>query len=59
MTIDNQNASRFGGDFTDLWITVDVDDLEGGLIPGHGHYLPEECPEELTRRLLTFLRGEG
>jgi pimeloyl-ACP methyl ester carboxylesterase len=36
-----------------------VADLEGGLIPGHGHYLPEECPEELTRRLLAFLGGEG
>jgi pimeloyl-ACP methyl ester carboxylesterase len=36
-----------------------VDDLEGGLIPGHGHYLPEECPEELTRRLLAFLRGRA
>ena len=30
-------------------------DLRGGQIDGAGHYLPEEDPDELTRRLLAFL----
>lgn len=31
-----------------------ADRLEGGQIAGHGHYLPEECPDELVRRILAF-----
>ena len=30
-------------------------DLRGGQIDGAGHYLPEEDPDELSRRLLAFL----
>ena len=33
--------------------------LVGGMVEGYGHYLPEECPEELTRRILAFLDGGG
>ena len=29
--------------------------LAGGQVEGHGHYLPEECPDELARRILAFL----
>lgn len=32
-----------------------TEDLQGGMIPGYGHYLPEECPDELAQRILTFL----
>ena len=35
-----------------------ADHLEGGQIEGHGHYLPEECPDELARRILAFI-GPG
>ncbi len=31
-----------------------ADLLRGGQIEGHGHYLPEECPDELARRILAF-----
>lgn len=30
--------------------------LSGGQIDGAGHYLPEESPEALTRRILDFIR---
>ena len=30
-------------------------DLQGALIRGAGHYLPEEAPDELSARLLEFL----
>ncbi len=29
--------------------------LSGGVLAGCGHYVPEECPVELTERLLPFL----
>jgi len=35
-----------------------ADRLEGGQIDGYGHYLPEECPDELARRILAFT-GQG
>ncbi len=34
-------------------------DLQGGQIDGAGHYLPEEDPDELSRRLLAFLAESG
>jgi len=30
------------------------DHVSGGVLKGYGHYLPEECPEELTRAILDF-----
>ncbi len=33
-----------------------ADHLEGGQIDRYGHYLPEECPNELARRILSFFR---
>jgi hypothetical protein len=35
-----------------------ADNLEGGVISGKGHYLPEECPEELSKRILDFFRDK-
>ena len=32
--------------------------VRGGSISGCGHYLPEECPKEVSARLLTFLREQ-
>jgi pimeloyl-ACP methyl ester carboxylesterase len=32
-----------------------IEDLQVGMIPGYGHYLPVECPDELARRILTLL----
>jgi len=32
-----------------------ADDVRGGPVPV-GHFIPEEAPEETTRRLLDFLR---
>ena len=32
-----------------------ADDLQGGTMLGYGHYLPEECPEELAQRILAFV----
>lgn len=33
-------------------------DLEGGVIAGSGHFIPEEAPEDLTDRLVAFLRKQ-
>jgi len=30
-------------------------DLQGGVLEACGHYLPEEQPRELARRMLAFL----
>jgi pimeloyl-ACP methyl ester carboxylesterase len=30
-------------------------DLQGGVLEDCGHYLPEEQPRELARRMLAFL----
>ncbi|MGH8474381.1 MAG: alpha/beta fold hydrolase [Methylococcales bacterium] len=30
------------------------DKVRGGVLAGCGHYMPEECPEELTRAILEF-----
>jgi len=30
----------------------------GGVLPGWGHFVPEECPEALLEQLIPFLRGE-
>ena len=35
-----------------------ADSLEGGVTSGKGHYLPEECPEELSKRILAFFRDK-
>ena len=32
-------------------------DLQGGVLSDCGHYIPEEQPRELARRMLAFLRG--
>ena len=32
-----------------------ADDVTGLVIPGAGHFLPEEAPEAMTRALLDFL----
>ena len=32
-----------------------ADNVSGGEIAGCGHYLPEECPEELLQRLNEFM----
>lgn len=34
-------------------------DLRGGELDGCGHYMPEECPAELTSRLVAFLGEAG
>ena len=31
-----------------------ADDVSGGSLPGCGHYLPEECPDEVLRAVLPF-----
>ncbi len=33
-------------------------DLDGGVIAGSGHFIPEEAPNELVERLLAFIAGE-
>jgi pimeloyl-ACP methyl ester carboxylesterase len=33
-------------------------DVRGGVLPGCGHFVPEECPEALLEQLIPFLRGE-
>lgn len=33
------------------------DDARGGVLAGCGHYLPEECPDELSRAVLDFWRS--
>ncbi len=30
------------------------DNVRGGVMEGCGHYLPEECPEELSRAIFDF-----
>lgn len=30
----------------------------GGILPGCGHFVPEESPEELLEQLVPFLRDE-
>ena len=35
------------------------DNVQGGVLAGCGHYLPEECPEELTRAILEFWRSNS
>lgn len=32
--------------------------VQGGVLPGCGHYVPEECPDQLAERLLPFLAGK-
>jgi pimeloyl-ACP methyl ester carboxylesterase len=32
--------------------------LQGGILPQCGHYVPEECPDQLAERLLPFLEGK-
>jgi pimeloyl-ACP methyl ester carboxylesterase len=32
--------------------------VSGGSLAGCGHYLPEECPEEITARVLAFLAAK-
>jgi pimeloyl-ACP methyl ester carboxylesterase len=34
-----------------------ADDVQGGVLPDCGHYLPEEKPRELAERMLAFLKG--
>jgi len=29
--------------------------VDGGSIPGYGHLLPEECPDEIVRRVLSMV----
>ena len=31
-------------------------DLRGGQLDGYGHYLPEECPEQLSERIISFFQ---
>lgn len=33
-------------------------DLRGGILPGCGHFVPEESPEALLEHIVPFLRGE-
>jgi len=35
------------------------DNVHGAVIAGCGHYLPEECPEELTRAILDFWKSNS
>jgi pimeloyl-ACP methyl ester carboxylesterase len=51
-----------GGEFGTASIAEDTlrpytDRLEGGIIAACGHYVPEECPGELLKRLVPFLLG--
>jgi pimeloyl-ACP methyl ester carboxylesterase len=32
--------------------------VSGGSLAGCGHYLPEECPDEISARVLAFLAGQ-
>jgi pimeloyl-ACP methyl ester carboxylesterase len=32
-----------------------ADDVQGGVVEGSGHFIPEEKPEELVAALLEFL----
>jgi len=29
-------------------------DVEGGLVPNCGHFLPEECPDEVVKHVLSI-----
>ncbi|MBI5582047.1 MAG: hypothetical protein HY895_23055 [Deltaproteobacteria bacterium] len=35
------------------------DNVRGGVLAGRGHYLPEECPDGLSRAILDFWRSTG
>jgi pimeloyl-ACP methyl ester carboxylesterase len=49
-------GGEFGtGDLPRMSMAPVAASLSGGVLAGCGHYVPEECPVELTERLLPFL----
>ena len=47
-------AASFGEHVTDAMRLV-ADDVEGVVIPGAGHFVAEEAPDEMLAALTTFL----
>ena len=46
------------GEFVAQQVSTYGTDVQGGVIEGSGHWIPEEAPELFTEQLLTFLGGE-
>ena len=46
------------GGFVPQQVETYASDVEGGVIEGSGHWIPEEAPEAFAAQLLTFLGGE-
>jgi pimeloyl-ACP methyl ester carboxylesterase len=51
-------AELITGDGTLRQLKPISDNAQGGVLPRSGHWLASEQPDELVRRLLTFLWGE-
>ena len=45
------------GGFVPQQVEGYAENVQGGVIEGSGHWIPEEAPEVFTERLLTFLGG--
>lgn len=46
------------GDFVPQQVEGYAENVQGGVIEGSGHWIPEEAPEAFLEQLLTFLGGE-
>ncbi len=46
------------GGFVPQQVKAYAENVQGGMIEGSGHWVPEEVPEVFTERLLEFLGGE-